>query len=86
MAKKLIRLSDINKTSVAEDKPKLMRLGDIVSLEKTNVSEFNEEGFIDISDEQKASWDKQGPIGYFEQATRQDKTEMIPFNPEGAVK
>ena len=82
----LMRLSDINSMNSAADKPNLIRLGDIVSSEKESLPELNEQGFITISDEQRKQWETLGPIGYFEQAIRQDKTEMIPFNPEGAVK
>lgn len=81
-----MRLSDVLQTQNAPDEPIRMRLGDVMSLERIDIPEANETGIYQISDEQTKLWQGQGPIGYFEQAIRQDKTEMIPFNPEAAVK
>ena len=69
----------------ATDTPMGVRFGDIMSLERTEIPEANE-FFFQTTDEQRSEWETQGPIGYFEQAIRQDKTEMIPFNPESAIK
>lgn len=80
------RLSDVMQMQNAENEPEVMRLGDVLSTEKETTSELNEEGFFQVTDTQRREWENLGPIGYFEQSVRQDKTEMIPFNPEGAVK
>jgi len=80
------RLSDVMQMQNAEDEPEVMRLGDLMSTEKIAAPELNEAGFFQVTDEQRKEWEDLGPIGYFEQAIRQDKTEMIPFNPESAVK
>ncbi len=62
-----------------------MRLGDAAAIPREKNVDFSE-GVTETSDEQVENWEKKGTIGYIEQLRRQDKTEMIPFNPEGAIK
>lgn len=81
-----MRLDNFLKTQNAPDEPTRMRLGDWMSLERVDTPELNETGLFMASPSQIKKWKEQGKIGYFEQAIRQDKTEMIPFNPEGAIK
>lgn len=65
------------------DEPQGMRLGDVVSMDRVDLGSGS---IFQATPEQQAEWAGRGPIGFFEQARRQDKTEMIPFNPESAVK
>lgn len=44
------------------------------------------EGIYDVPDNVKDVWSSRGPIGFAEQMSREDKSEMIPFNPEGAAR
>jgi len=83
---KSMRLSDFRATATPKDEPEIMRLGDWRSLERIETPELNEVSFFETSDEQRKQWKDAGKIGYFEQAIRQDKSEMLPFNPESAVK
>jgi len=78
------------------------RLGDVVSTEPHRVTEFPErelmievpEGIkkevaaegIDPGVAFREGLESKGEIGFFEQWRRQDISEMIPFNPEAAVK
>lgn len=79
------RLSDFLSSDLpATDEPSVMRLGDFVSTDPVEVS--ISEGFYDVPVEQREAWKAKGKIGWFEQWERIDKTEMIPFNPEGAIK
>lgn len=81
-----MRLDEVMKYQV-ENKPRGMRLGDVMSLERIEITkELDLSKSLEIPDEQIKAWGKMGKIGYWEQAQRQDKTEMIPFNPEGAMK
>jgi len=76
--------------SDAQIEPKstsVMRLGDYLSTEEDSLDTKNiENAFYAPTTEEIQDWKSKGEIGYFEQAIRQDKTEMIPFNPEAAVK
>lgn len=64
-----------------------VRLGDVQSAEPVRLEHPAGKDFIfTVPPETKAQWDAKGHIGFFEQWGRQDKTEMLPFNPEGAVK
>jgi len=83
----LQRLTDLNAANNPTDK-KLFRLGDLDSMqrEKLDASGFDANGFVDVGDAQRKLWKERGKIGYMEAAQRVDKTEMIPFNPEGAIK
>ena len=83
---KSMRLSDFLTTTAPKDEPEIMRLGDWRSLERIETPELNEVSFFETSDEQRKEWEDKGKIGYFEQAIRQDKSEMLPANPESAVK
>lgn len=84
-----MRLSEFVEQSKASggevEQPKALRLGDFVSLGREENAVLSE-GVLEIPDEKRAAWEAQGKIGFMEQLRRQDKTEMIPFNPEGAVK
>ena len=80
-----LRLDETMKMQ-ATDTPSGVRMGDVMSFERTDLPEANIAGMYQVSEEQEKKWKAQGKIGYFEQAIRQDKTEMIPFNPEGAIK
>ena len=80
------RLTDFlnSQGAVATNEPKAMRLSDVLALDRNPKpgdpeSSFDAAGFMQISDNQRSDWKKQGPIGYGEAATRIDKTEMIPF-------
>ncbi|KKL86656.1 hypothetical protein LCGC14_1942520, partial [marine sediment metagenome] len=83
---KVFRLSDVLDTTDFSESTKNYRMGDIESVGRLQTPELNDFEIVPVSEEQKAIWKKQGPIGYSEQAIRQDKTEMIPFNPESAIK
>src|SRR3990172_6973030 len=72
--------------------PKTIRLDDFMSLSRNQTigqtaadSDFAD-GVFEVSQEQRDEWAKKGPIGLAESWRRQDKSEMIPFNPESAVK
>jgi len=83
------RLSDvITQDERQEDptgKPQGMRLGDVVSMPRERGAMF-EDNVFELSPERQANLKLQGPMGAWESWERQDKSEMIPFNPEGAVK
>lgn len=84
-----IRLSDfVNQTTdinTEEETPKAMRLGDYVSLQREPEAPIKD-SLVDITPDQYEDWSSKGKIGFIEQLRRQDKTEMLPFNPEGAFK
>jgi len=65
----------------------VMRLGDFLSMGREDIPPTAApELFFKYSPEEERKIKEKGRIGYFEQAVRQDITEMIPFNPEGAIK
>lgn len=83
----VMRLSDVPEEPVVSDtapekKTVVMRLGDLESFSNVQV----DAGILEVDDSEREAWRSQGPIGWMEQWRRQDKTEMIPFNPESAVK
>ena len=84
-----IRLSDfVNQTTdinTEEETPKALRLGDYVSLQREPEAPIKD-SLVDITPDQYEDWHSRGKIGFIEQLRRQDKTEMLPFNPEGAFK
>ena len=86
VTQEIFRLSDIADNFDYSEDTENFRLGDIESVSRVDTLELNDFQIVPVSEEQKAIWEKLGPIGYGEQAIRQDKTEMIPFNPESAVK
>ena len=45
-----------------------------------------ENGVFKVDPENVKAWKERGPIGFFEAWNRQDKTEMLPYNPEAAIK
>ena len=61
-----------------------LRMGDAMSLEMVPTA-FVDGAFV-VSPEKIQSFKDKGKIGYKEKWERQDKTELIPFNPEAAFK
>ncbi len=83
--KQITRLDDYLKNSEPAREQEAIRLGDYLSLPRPE-GNIESPSFFQASETQISKWKQQGPIGYFDQAIRQDKTEMIPFNPESAIK
>ena len=84
-----MRLSEIEQMPVRTDdaEPTHYRLGDLMSLSRIPESTtITAEGLFDVDASQRNEWRQRGKIGFMEQWRRQDKTEMIPLNPERAVK
>lgn len=83
-----MRLSDIqNSTAQTTEAPVTapvsttgMRLSDVEQFPDVRVDgpEFKD-GVFTVPDEQIKAWEAKGKIGWFEQAKRIDKTEMLPF-------
>ena len=71
--------SGIDNSTIEENKYSgTIRLSDLMKTEPVDTPEFDE-GILEIPDDLREKWKAQGPIGFFEQAGRIDKTEMIPF-------
>lgn len=83
--KEVTRLDDYLRNSEPVKEQEGIRLGDFLSLPRPE-GNIESPSFFQATEKQINIWKKEGPIGYFNQSVRQDKTEMIPFNPEGAVK
>lgn len=66
--------------------PGVLTMSDLGSLPRQELETFDVGGVINISDDQRKKWRNEKPMGWVEQWERTDKTEMIPFNPERAIK
>lgn len=84
----VVSFEEFNETKPGGDRTAVMTQAEFMSMDPIEVdhSEFNDTGFFQTTPEQETTWKDAGEIGFIEAAQRQDKTEMIPFNPEGAVK
>lgn len=74
------RLDEVlNADPIASDQPTSIRLDDLQSTESVNITPDFKDGIFEIPEETKGEWRAKGPIGFFEQWNRLDKTEMLPF-------
>lgn len=80
----MVLFSEVLKNRTADDDSRSMLFSEAVKIRR--LKDFDEEGIINIPDEKKREFELKGEIGFVEQLRRQDKTEMLPFNPESAFK
>ncbi len=64
--------------------PRAMTLEEYQSLPRDDENPITE-GLLEISEAQRKSWEGQGKIGFFEQALREEKSELVPFIPSASI-